>query len=147
MIGSRNRHFAQPHWIAQYRPSNLIISRYHQAGRLDLGAVICLLLLAAVDWGVLGRIPTRVSGEWDFDQHGDRVVNAVSSAAGRLASVSVVVGDHVVRGQGRVLAHILEKFVAKARLWLRFAQWSRNTPSMARSSAGLISRECATVTE
>jgi Bacterial signalling protein N terminal repeat len=36
---------------------------------------------------------------------------------------------------------------ALARLWPRFAQCSRNTPSMARSSAGLISRECATVTE
>jgi hypothetical protein len=36
---------------------------------------------------------------------------------------------------------------ALARLWPRFAQCSRNMPSMARSSAGLISRECATVTE
>ena len=36
---------------------------------------------------------------------------------------------------------------ALARLWPRFAQCSRNMPSMTRSSAGLISRECATVTE
>lgn len=62
-------------------------------------AVLCLLLVAAIAWGVLGRIPTRVSGDGILISNGDRVVDAVSAAAGRLASVSVAVGDHVVKGQ------------------------------------------------
>lgn len=62
-------------------------------------AVICLLLVAAIVWGIVGRIPTRVSGEGILISNGDRVVDAVSAAAGRLASVSVTVGDHVVKGQ------------------------------------------------
>jgi HlyD family secretion protein len=62
-------------------------------------AVICLLLVAAIIWGVVGRIPTRVSGEGILVSNGDRVVDAVSAAAGRLASVAVTVGDHVVKGQ------------------------------------------------
>jgi HlyD family secretion protein len=62
-------------------------------------AVICLLLVAAIIWGIVGRIPTRVSGEGILISNGDRVVDAVSAAAGRLASVSVTVGDHVAKGQ------------------------------------------------
>jgi HlyD family secretion protein len=62
-------------------------------------AVICLLLVAAIVWGIVGRIPTRVSGEGILISNGDRVVDAVSAAAGRLASVSVTVGEHVVKGQ------------------------------------------------
>jgi HlyD family secretion protein len=62
-------------------------------------AVICFLLVAAIIWGIVGRIPTRVSGEGILISNGDRVVDAVSAAAGRLASVSVVVGDHVIKGQ------------------------------------------------
>jgi len=62
-------------------------------------AVICLLLVAAIVWGIVGRIPTRVSGEGILISNGDRVVDAVSAAAGRLASVSVTVGDDVVKGQ------------------------------------------------
>jgi HlyD family secretion protein len=62
-------------------------------------AVICLLLVAAIIWGIVGRIPTRVSGEGILISNGDRVVDAVSAAAGRLASVSVAVGDHVAKGQ------------------------------------------------
>jgi HlyD family secretion protein len=62
-------------------------------------AVICLVVAAALVWGVLGRIPTRVTGDGILISSGDRVVDAVSGAAGRLASVSVIVGDHVVKGQ------------------------------------------------
>lgn len=62
-------------------------------------AVICLVVAAALVWGVLGRIPTRVTGDGILISSGDRVVDAVSGAAGRLASVSVTVGDHVVKGQ------------------------------------------------
>jgi len=62
-------------------------------------AVICLLLVAAIVWGIVGRMPTRVPGEGMLISNGDRVVDAVSAAAGRLASVSVTVGEHVVKGQ------------------------------------------------
>ena len=61
--------------------------------------VICLALAAAMTWGVLGRIPTRAPGEGILVSGGGRVVDAVSAAAGRLSSVDVSVGDHVMRGQ------------------------------------------------
>src|SRR5450631_4185066 len=64
-----------------------------------LTVVMCLGLAAAIIWGVVGRIPTRVTGDGILISNGDRVVDAVSAAAGRLASVSVAVGDHVVPGQ------------------------------------------------
>lgn len=76
------------HLVVITRPSDWILT-----------AVICLVLVAAILWGVLGRIPTRVTGDGILISNGDRVVDAVSAAAGRLASVSVVVGDHVVPGQ------------------------------------------------
>lgn len=62
-------------------------------------ALLCLALTAAAIWGVLGRIPTRVSGDGILISNGGRVVDAVSAAAGQLASVAVVVGDHVVKDQ------------------------------------------------
>jgi HlyD family secretion protein len=76
------------HLVVITRPSDWILT-----------AVICLVLAAALIWGAIGRIPTRVSGDGILISNGDRVVDAVSAAAGRLASVSVTVGDHVVRGQ------------------------------------------------
>ena len=71
-----------------------------------LSCVICLALAAAITWGVLGRIPTRALGEGILVSGGGRVVDAVSAAAGRLSSVDVSVGDHVVRGQ--VIAPIVQ---------------------------------------
>jgi HlyD family secretion protein len=62
-------------------------------------AVIAFVLASAILWGVLGRIPTRVTGDGILISNGGRVVDAVSGAAGRLASVSIAVGDHVVQGQ------------------------------------------------
>jgi HlyD family secretion protein len=62
-------------------------------------AVISFALTAAIIWGFVGRIPTRVSGDGILVSNGGRVVDAVSAAAGRLSSVSVTVGDHVTRGQ------------------------------------------------
>ena len=64
-----------------------------------LTAVICLALTAALIWGVVGRIPTRVTGDGILISNGDRVVDAVSAATGRLALVFVTVGDHVAKGQ------------------------------------------------
>ena len=61
--------------------------------------VICLALAAAITWGVVGRIPTRVPGEGILVSDGGRVVDAVSDAAGQLASINVSVGDHVQQGQ------------------------------------------------
>jgi HlyD family secretion protein len=61
--------------------------------------VICLALAAALIWGVIGRIPTRAPGEGILISGGGRVVDAVSAAAGRLSSVDISVGDHVMQGQ------------------------------------------------
>ena len=60
--------------------------------------VVAVALVAALVWGVLGRIPSRVSGQGILVGSG-RVVDAVSAAEGRLASLSVAIGDHVARGQ------------------------------------------------
>lgn len=61
--------------------------------------VIVIALAAAVTWGIVGRIPTRVASEGILVSGGGRVVEAASAAAGRLATISVTVGDHVVQGQ------------------------------------------------
>jgi HlyD family secretion protein len=61
--------------------------------------VICLALVAALTWGVVGRIPTRVPGDGILVSDGGRVVDAVSDAAGQLSSISISIGDHVVQGQ------------------------------------------------
>jgi HlyD family secretion protein len=61
--------------------------------------VIFLALAAAITWSIIGRVPTRVAGEGILISGGGRVVDAVSAAAGQLASVEVSVGDHVSEGQ------------------------------------------------
>jgi len=50
-------------------------------------------------WGVLGSIPTRVSGEGILLSSGGRLVDAVSAVRGRLASIDVRIGDEVRRDQ------------------------------------------------
>ena len=71
-----------------------------------VGLVILLALAAAITWGVVGRIPTRVPGEGILISGSGKVVDAVSAAAGRLASVEVSVGDHV--SQGQLIARIAQ---------------------------------------
>lgn len=71
-----------------------------------VGLVILLALAAAITWGVVGRIPTRVPGEGILISGSGKVVDAVSAAAGRLASVEVSVGDHV--SQGQIIARIAQ---------------------------------------
>ncbi|MDP1583317.1 MAG: NHLP bacteriocin system secretion protein [Bradyrhizobium sp.] len=66
----------------------------------------CLALAGALTWGVVGRVPTRTAGEGILISGGGRVVEAASDAAGRLASISVSVGDRVVKGQ--LLAQIIQ---------------------------------------
>jgi HlyD family secretion protein len=70
------------------------------------GLVILLALAGAITWGFVGRIPTRVPGEGILISGGGKVVDAVSAAAGRLASVDVSVGDHV--SQGQLIARIVQ---------------------------------------
>jgi HlyD family secretion protein len=60
--------------------------------------VVCLALVAALAWGIFGRIPTHAAGEGILVGRG-RVVDAVSAAAGRLATIDIAVGDHVKKGQ------------------------------------------------
>jgi len=64
-----------------------------------LTLVLYIVLVAAVLWGIFGRVPTRVSGEGILIGSGGKVVDAVSAAAGRLQSVAVTVGDHVSKDQ------------------------------------------------
>ena len=66
--------------------------------------VIGILLGGAAIWSVIGRIPTRVSGEGILISEAGRVVDVVSAVGGRLGSVDVSVGDHVVQDQ--VIAQI-----------------------------------------
>jgi HlyD family secretion protein len=61
--------------------------------------VICMALVTAVTWGIVGRVPTRAAGEGILVSGGGRVIEAASAAAGRLATISVLVGDHVTKGQ------------------------------------------------
>lgn len=75
------------HLVAITRPADWI-----------LAAVVTVAIGAAIVWGIFGRIPSRVSGQGILVGSG-RVVDAVSSAEGRLASLGVSVGDHVERGQ------------------------------------------------
>ena len=65
--------------------------------------VICLALAAGLLWGIFGRIPSRTAGEGILVGSG-HVVDAVSAAAGRLATIDIAVGDHVKKGQ--VIAEI-----------------------------------------
>ena len=60
---------------------------------------ICIALAAAITWGIVGRVPTRAEGQGILISGGGRVVEASSSAAGRLATISVMVGDRVSQGQ------------------------------------------------
>ena len=64
-----------------------------------LTLVLYIALVAAMLWGIFGRVPTRVSGEGILIGSGGKVVDAVSAAAGRLQSVAVAVGDHVSKDQ------------------------------------------------
>jgi HlyD family secretion protein len=75
------------HLVAITKPSDWILT-----------AVLATALVAAIVWGILGRIPSRVSGQGILVGSG-RVFDAVSAAEGRLASLSVSVGDQVERGQ------------------------------------------------
>ena len=60
---------------------------------------ICIALVAAVTWGIVGRVPTRAEGQGILISGGGRVVEAASAAAGRLATINVMVGDRVTQGQ------------------------------------------------
>jgi HlyD family secretion protein len=60
---------------------------------------ICIALIAAITWGIVGRVPTRAEGPGILISGGGRGVEASSSAAGRLATISVMVGDRVTQGQ------------------------------------------------
>jgi HlyD family secretion protein len=71
-----------------------------------LGLVILLALATAITWSIVGSIPTRTPGEGILISGGGRVVDAVSAAPGRLASMEVAVGDRVT--QGRVIAKIAQ---------------------------------------
>ncbi|WP_354228039.1 NHLP bacteriocin system secretion protein [Bradyrhizobium sp. F1.4.3] len=69
-------------------------------------AALALGLVVLVAWSVLGRIPTRVSGDGILLSSGGRLVDAVSAVSGKLASLDVGIGDAVRHDQ--VIAHIVQ---------------------------------------
>jgi HlyD family secretion protein len=75
---------------------------------LDWAAILAigLALTVVVVWSLVGRIATRAPGEGILIIGGGKVVDAVSAAAGRLASQDVSVGDHV--SQGQLIARIAQ---------------------------------------
>jgi HlyD family secretion protein len=72
-------------------------------------------------WSVLGRIPTRVSGEGILLSSGGRLIDAVSAVSGKLASLDVGIGDEVRRDQviARVVQTETEQRLQQARDVLR----------------------------
>ena len=69
-----------------------------------LALVSCLLLLlVGVIWGVFGAIPTKVTGKGILLKNGS-LHDVVSTGAGRIEDIAVVVDDTVKEGQ--VLAHL-----------------------------------------
>lgn len=64
-----------------------------------LTLIVCAALATALAWGVFGRVPTRAPGEGILVSSGGRVVDSISAAAGRLASIDVAIGDRVTQGQ------------------------------------------------
>lgn len=64
-----------------------------------LALVIFMVLGTAVGWSIYGRVPTRTQADGILVSSGGRVVDAVSAAPGRLASIEVAVGDRVTQGQ------------------------------------------------
>src|SRR5258708_40188024 len=59
---------------------------------------ICIALIAAVTWGIVGRVPTRAEGQGILISGGGRVVEASSAAPGRVATISGIVGDRGTQG-------------------------------------------------
>jgi len=62
-------------------------------------AVIGAVLAVVIVWSVIGRIPTRVSGEGILIGDGGRIVDAVSALTGRLASLDVALDQRVTQGE------------------------------------------------
>ena len=57
--------------------------------------VIGVSLAAVVTWSIIGRIPSRASGEGILVSDAGGVVDAISAVSGRLDSVEVAIGDRV----------------------------------------------------
>jgi len=66
-------------------------------GWIALGA-LCLVLLAAIVWSVLGRIPTKVDGVGMLIRPGG-VLDVVSLGQGQVSAIKVGSGDMVAQGQ------------------------------------------------
>jgi HlyD family secretion protein len=84
-------------------------------------AALALGLVVLIAWSVLGRIPTRVSGDGILLSSGGRLVDAVSAVSGKLASLDVGIGDAVRRDQviARVVQTETEQRLSQARDVLR----------------------------
>ncbi|MHC2621327.1 HlyD family secretion protein [Bradyrhizobium huanghuaihaiense] len=84
-------------------------------------AALALGLVVLTAWSVLGRIPTRVSGDGILLSSGGRLVDAVSAVSGKLAALEIGIGDTVRRDQviARVAQTETEQRLQQARDVLR----------------------------
>ncbi|TWI63329.1 NHLP bacteriocin system secretion protein [Bradyrhizobium sp. CB1717] len=84
-------------------------------------AALALGLVVLIAWSVLGRIPTRVSGDGILLSSGGRLVDAVSAVSGKLAALEIGIGDTVRRDQviARVAQTETEQRLQQARDVLR----------------------------
>lgn len=96
----------------------------------------CALTLAALAWGIVGTIPTRVDGNGIFISTGGQVLDAVGPGSGILAALEVRIDTQVRRGEviGRLQQTDTERSHRNAREVLaeRQRDLSRRQAEMAR---------------
>jgi HlyD family secretion protein len=97
-------------------------------------AALALGIAVLLAWSALGRIPTRVSGEGILLSSGGRLVDAVSTVSGKLASLDVGIGDKVRRDQviARVVQTETEQRLQQARDVLREREHTELTVAILR---------------
>jgi HlyD family secretion protein len=101
-----------------------------------VGCIVLLILVMALGWGILGRVPVRAPGEGILISTGGRVADAVSTAPGRLGSVEVAVGQRVARGD--VVAKIVQTEIEQ-----RYRNAEEVLRERKREHAGLIAKIAA----
>ncbi|MFO7484345.1 NHLP bacteriocin system secretion protein [Oceanibaculum nanhaiense] len=61
--------------------------------------MLCVIAGAAIAWGILGSIPTRVQGNGILISTGGQVVNVQAPGSGTLSEIDIRVGEEVSAGQ------------------------------------------------
>lgn len=87
--------------LAAHRTPERSDRRIQLIGRgtwMSLG-VLCLALVGAIIWSIVGSIPTYISGNGILINRGGTVVQVLAQAAGIVGVIDVSVGDQVKAGQ------------------------------------------------